>query len=277
MGHIDAHVHVWTDDLATYPICDEYTPADMQPPSFTADELLAHAYACGVDRIVLIQMSFYGFDNAYMLETIARRPETFRGVAIVDHRRGGLGEEMARLHAAGVRGFRVYQLARGGGAPLDTPEYEELCRRAGEMGMAVCALADPSLLPAVGRAARRYPQTTFVIDHLGRVGAGGRTDEGHVADLCALAACGNCLVKVSAFYALGLARPPHEDLVPLVRRVRDAFGADRLMWATDCPYQVQSESYADSLAVITEGLPFLSEGERHAMLEGTAARVFFGA
>ena len=26
----------------------------------------------------------------------------------------------------------------------------------------------------------------------------------------------------------------------MIRRLRDAFGAERLMWATDCPYQVQT-------------------------------------
>ena len=33
----------------------------------------------------------------------------------------------------------------------------------------------------------------------------------------------------------------------MIRTLRDAFGANRLMWATDCPYQVQDgHTYADS-------------------------------
>ena len=27
-------------------------------------------------------------------------------------------------------------------------------------------------------------------------------------------------------------------MLPFVRSLRDAFGAERLMWATDCPYQL---------------------------------------
>jgi predicted TIM-barrel fold metal-dependent hydrolase len=38
---------------------------------------------------------------------------------------------------------------------------------------------------------------------------------------------------------------------------------------------VQSETYADSVALVRDGLPFLSEADRAAILEGTAARLFF--
>jgi predicted TIM-barrel fold metal-dependent hydrolase len=274
MGHIDAHVHVWTADTDAYPLAPGYAAAQMKPPTFTAEELFAHSQPCGVERVVLIQMSFYGFDNRYMLDTIARYPEAFRGVAVVDHTRAELADEMAWLQAGGVRGFRVYQLA-GGSGPLDSTDYQSLCGLAGDMGMAVCPLIDPPLLPALGRAAEQFPKTTFVIDHLARIGAGKAIDPADVAALCALAKHSNCLVKVSAFYALGEAVPPHDDLIPLVRSVWQAFGADRLMWATDCPYQVQTEAYEDSLALVRDRLPFLSEADRAAILEGTAARVFF--
>jgi len=276
MGYIDAHVHVWTDDLESYPLAPGYTAEQMKPPTFTPEELLAHARPCGVDRVVLIQMSFYGQDNRYMLDTMARFPGVFSGVAVVDHTREDLAGEVASLHSQGARGFRVYQWVGTGVAPLDAPEYERLCGLAGSTGMAVCPLIDPPLLGGVAGAARRFPGTTFVIDHLARIGAGGKPiDPGDVEALCALAEHPNCLVKVSAFYALGSRKPPHDDLVPLIRRVWEAFGAERLMWATDCPYQVDDETYDDSLALVRDRLSFLSEEEREAILGRTAERVFF--
>src|SRR6056297_1144163 len=65
---IDAHVHVWTPDVKTYSLSEDYTKKDMQPPSFTPEQLFAHCRPEGVERIVLIQMSFYGTDNSYMLD-----------------------------------------------------------------------------------------------------------------------------------------------------------------------------------------------------------------
>lgn len=63
MGYIDAHVHVWTPDTAHYPLAAGYKKEDMQPPSFTPEQLFKHCKPVGVDRINLIQMSFYGFEK----------------------------------------------------------------------------------------------------------------------------------------------------------------------------------------------------------------------
>src|SRR5688572_28002448 len=71
MNYIDAHVHVWTADTLHYPLAQGYRPENMDPSSFTPEELFKHARPAGVSRINLIQMSFYGFDNSYMLDMIA--------------------------------------------------------------------------------------------------------------------------------------------------------------------------------------------------------------
>jgi predicted TIM-barrel fold metal-dependent hydrolase len=84
-------------------------------------------------------------------------------------------------------------------------------------------------------------------------------------------------VKISAFYALGKKQPPYTDLAPMIRRMRDAFGADRLLWASDCPYQVgPGHEYAAAIRLVREGLDFLSDQEKAAILHDTAERVFFG-
>jgi predicted TIM-barrel fold metal-dependent hydrolase len=36
MGFLDAHVHVWTDDTAHYPLGAGYKAEDMKPKRFTA-------------------------------------------------------------------------------------------------------------------------------------------------------------------------------------------------------------------------------------------------
>src|SRR5262245_16405193 len=83
---IDAHVHVWTNDFARYPLAAGFKREQMKPPIFLPEEILRQATPSGVDRIVLIQMSYYRFDNSYMLAVIRRQPKVFRGIAIVDWR-----------------------------------------------------------------------------------------------------------------------------------------------------------------------------------------------
>ncbi len=59
MGFIDAHSHVWTDDTAHYPLAEGNKKEDMKPPRFTPEDLFKHTKPAGVDRVVLIQMSYY--------------------------------------------------------------------------------------------------------------------------------------------------------------------------------------------------------------------------
>jgi predicted TIM-barrel fold metal-dependent hydrolase len=77
MSFIDAHVHVWTDDTAHYPLARGYNKEDMKPRRFTPEDLFKHTKPAGVARINLIQMSYYGFDNSYMTDMIALYKDVF--------------------------------------------------------------------------------------------------------------------------------------------------------------------------------------------------------
>src|SRR5271168_3034607 len=82
--YIDAHSHVWTPDVGHYPLAKGFTVTDMKPLSFTAEQLLEICRPAGVGRVNLIQMSYYRFDNRYMLDMIKLYPDRFVGTAIVD-------------------------------------------------------------------------------------------------------------------------------------------------------------------------------------------------
>jgi predicted TIM-barrel fold metal-dependent hydrolase len=62
----------------------------------------------------------------------------------------------------------------------------------------------------------------------------------------------------------------------MIRQLRDSYGAERLMWASDCPFQVEGKhTYKASIALVRDRLDFLSAAEKTAMLRGTAERIFF--
>src|SRR5690606_35758886 len=84
-GWIDAHSHIWTPDVEKYPLAPPSKREDLDPPSFTGDELLALAEPLGVRRVVLIQHHIYhGYDNTYLIDETARHPGRFRVVGMVD-------------------------------------------------------------------------------------------------------------------------------------------------------------------------------------------------
>ncbi len=274
---IDAHVHVWTPDITKYPLDGGFNVANMQPPSFTPEQLFVHTKSAGVTRIVLIQMSFYNQDNSYMLDMIAKYPRVFSGVGIVDHHATDLVAKMKSLAQSGVRGFRLHAHGDEAQGWVTCDGMARLWKTAADEGLAVCPLINPTDLPHVDALCRKFPETTVVIDHFARVGISGSIDPSQLESLCRMARFPKVHVKTSAFYALGKKTPPYKDLLPMIRTVIDAFGADRLMWASDCPYQVQGQhSYQASIGLVRDAQPNqLSEQEKSWLLRGTAEKVFF--
>jgi predicted TIM-barrel fold metal-dependent hydrolase len=272
---IDAHVHVWTDDYERYPLATPFQPHDIKPRLFLPQKILSVAQPSGVSRIVLIQMSHYGFDNSYMLDAIAQRPKVFAGVAVIDSDTGHPEIEMRRLVGLGVTGFRIFPQCRPAEACLDGEGIDNMFRCAAKERLAICLLINPDALPAVQRKCKRFPETTVVIDHLARIGMAGPIESSDVDVLCSLSRLPNVKVKVSAFYALGEKKPPHDDLVPLIREVYQAFGKQRLMWGSDCPFQVERETYFDSISLVQNRLSFLTPEAKQWILSRTAEATFF--
>lgn len=274
---IDAHVHVWTPDVEKYPLARGYAVSDMRPPSFTPEQLFAHTRGEGVRRIVLIQMSYYQYDNSYMLDVMRAHPGTFSGVAIVDENAPDVAATMRQLVRQGVRGFRIYAgKAQSLSAWIGSPGMATVWKTAAELRASVCPLVNPDTLPLIDKMCEWYPDTSVVIDHFARVGMAGGVKEADVRNLTALARHAHTHVKASAFYALGAKKPPYLDLAPLIRRVLDAYGPQRVMWASDCPFQVDpGHNYHDSIALIRDRLDFLTPQDKAWILRGTAEKVFF--
>jgi predicted TIM-barrel fold metal-dependent hydrolase len=277
--YIDAHSHVWTPDVAHYPLAKGFAVADMNPRSFTAEELLAICRPAGVGRVNLIQMSYYEFDNRYMLDMIKLYSERFVGTAIVDPLAADPGQAMRDLLPRGVSAFRIQPGYSKLPAErwLEPEGYVSMFATAARTGQALSCLIGPDGFAEVARMCRRFPATTVIIDHLGRIGASsdGAIHDEDVDALCALARNPKVYVKVGAFYALGKKKPPYLDLGPLIRRVAKAFGTDRCMWESDSPFQVIRDRYTDSVALIRDRLEFLTREDRDWLLFRTAERILF--
>ena len=255
MNFVDAHIHVWPES------------ATFKPARYTPEDHFAVARPAGVARTVLIQPGGFRFDNRYMLNAVRAHPGAFSAVAVVDGDSPALEATLTGLRAQGVRGLRV--------GARHNPRLWPL---AAARGIAICPLINPDALEPIGTLCAAHPETTVVIDHLGRVGASGIVADADVRALCALARFPLVHVKVSAFYALGQKAAPYLDLVPLIRQVFETYGPRRLMFGSDAPYQAQPpHSYAAAVALVRDQLRFTSADDRQWLLARTAERVFFTA
>lgn len=273
---IDAHVHVWTSDNANYPLETGFSDSELLRPGFTSDEFLAIARPLGVERAVLVQMDCYGLDNSYLLDTIQRFPGVFSGVAQVDEHMTELRAEFQRLMLGGIRGIRIVPPGNGSRTWLDSSGMRDLWQCSARQPMVVCPLIDASQIPAISRMCQLHPETPVVIDHMANIGSDGTFREADLQSLCNLAHTANTYVKVSAFYYLGQKCPPYAEISPVIRRLLDAFGAERLMWGSDSPFQLEPpNSYQASIEFVNERLDFLSNEEKAWLMAGTSEKVFF--
>lgn len=276
---IDAHSHIWTRDVAKYPLAPGKSVDDLDPASFTTEELLEVAHKNGVGKVVLIGHSlYYLWDNTYMIDAAKQHPNTFRIVAMIDNMAPHPDALMEKLLADKVTGFRITPGIYGKEKWLDNPGMHAMWKKAANTRQNMCCLINPEDLSEIDTWCETYPETPVVIDHFARIGIDGMVRKEHLDALCKLARHKHTTVKISAYYALGKKKPPHDELVPMIERLIETFGVERLMWASDSPYQIVApNTYADSIALIRDRIDSLSEADKQWLLRKTAEKVFFFA
>lgn len=267
---VDTAVHAWELSSDKYP----WKPLGKITPDF-AWPIERHVPAmdeAGVDKGLLVQTSFYGYDNRYVLDVFHGYPGRFALICIVDPSSKTLEKDMEALVQQGASGFRLAQMLRP-----DIDWYNErLWRKAGEMGAKLTLLIGPNQLDEVAQAVERYPQVTCVIDHLAQPQR--EEDPAHPAmdKLMEMAKYPNLYVKVSAMHVLSKEPWPHRDMQALLFRAMDAYGARRCMWGTD--YAMSSRgSYP--LKRLVELIDLQLEGrsaQEAALVKGDAAADLFG-
>lgn len=227
-GGCDCHVHVFGPfDRFALAAERRYTPGAAR-----LRDLVAHQRALRLDRVVIVQPSPYGTDNACLLDALHHLGDAARGVAVIDA--ATPDTVLAQMHAAGVRGVRL-NLATGGvrDPALARAALQATAARVAPLGWHVQIYAELALLDALAATLAALP-VPVVIDHFGRpVAEAGREQPG-VAALCALLRGGRIYVKLSAPYLISDA-PDYADAAPLARLLAAANPA-RVLFGSNWPH-----------------------------------------
>jgi predicted TIM-barrel fold metal-dependent hydrolase len=224
-GACDCHVHV-IGPKPRFPLARErsYTPMDA-----TAADLAAMLARLKLDRVVLVQPSFYRTDNACMLDAMAQLKHA-RGVAVLPAKVSAA--EIDRLHAQGIRGLRV-NIATAGGAPVETMRRDitaaaRLCARHGwHVQIFVDAEAIEPLVPIL----LALPVAT-VIDHFGLISPGPETPA--LRALMRLLQSGKIWVKISGAYRI--TEDWRDPRIGPLARALCAANPERIVWGSDWPH-----------------------------------------
>ncbi|MDS1139162.1 amidohydrolase family protein [Pusillimonas sp. SM2304] len=263
-GAIDSHAHVFAPGL---PVVEarRYTPDYAAP----LDEYLALLDEHGLAHGVLVQPSFLGTDNHYLMGALRQAAGRCRGVVVVDP--GVEADELKAMDDCGIVGIRLNLFGR----PL--PDFTQaawqgLFEKLNVLDWHVevhCPYQQlPLIMPALMQGVRK-----IVVDHFGRPDFKQGVQPGQLQYLCSLADCGFIWVKLSAIYRIW-PEGSVDECTAVVRHLIDCFGARRLMWGSDWPHTEH-----ESLSSVRNPLRWLidaveSQDELAAVLTHTPKLLF---
>ncbi|MBF9033039.1 amidohydrolase family protein [Rhodobacterales bacterium HKCCE2091] len=274
---IDIHPHIISDDTGAYPHAPlggkQSTWSKERPVTFP--EFIAAMDAAGVDKAAIVQSSTcYGYDNSYLIDSVATLPNRVTGVGCVDVTAPGAPDVIRDVAGKGISGLRLFT---GGSTMkvnvdwLDDPATYPAWEAAGELGLPLCVQSRPVALPIVDKLAKQFPQVKIVIDHLARAPVADGPPYKEAEVLFVLAERPNVYLKVTprSFDQVLEGKASAETYFP---RLVEVFGSDRMAFGSN--YPSSEGTLPEIIARAKENLACLSDADRHNVLAGTAQRLY---
>lgn len=236
----------------------------------TPEDYLRVLDANGMTQGVLVQPSFLGTDNSYLVASLRKYPDRFRGIAVVDSTVSV--EHLQRLQDAGVVGIRLNLIG------LTTPDFSSAPWRA-----LLGQLQQRQWQVEVHRSARELQSVidpllasgvNVVVDHFGRPDEKLGVEDPGFRYLLSVGASRKVWVKLSGAYRNGPGGQGEVTAIAAMPLLREAFGLDRLVWGSDWPHTLFEKiaDYPTQRRLLDEWLPI--EADRQVVLRGTAAQLF---
>ena len=262
---VDCHAHVFRRDLPM--------PDRRRAPSgydATIDDYLRMLDTHAVSHGVLIQPSFLGTDNSYLVAALRAHPDRLRGVAVVEPAIGA--DELQALAAAGVVGIRLNLIG------LPTPDFASptwagLLRQLRRMHWQVevhqaAGKLEPVIDPLLAAG------LDVVVDHFGRPDDALGVDDPGFRYLLSTGRSRQVWVKLSGAYRNGGHGAGEATALAAVPLLKASHGLDRLVWGSDWPHTLfeQSANYATERRLLDAWLP--DAAERDIVLRRTPRALF---
>ena len=259
-------------------------PPELGDTGVSPEAILSIMDKNGVDKAVLLQGNWLGFQNEYTAEAIKKYPSRFTGAATYDP--FCVKVDDVRNHLFKDLGFNAvkFELSNGSGlmanhAPLylDGKIMRGCFDDARDRGLTVVLdIGRPRnicwQIDAAAEAVLKYPQVTFVFCHLLAP---------QIDDEKLLSESLEKLVNLNVYFDISsLARNQQPEKYPYptaVRHLKNAkaiVGTDRLMFGTDIPCNLVHDSYSNLKDyVINSGV--FSNRELEDVFYNTAEKVYF--
>ena len=146
-------------------------------------------------------------------------------------------------------------------------------RLLGAAGLPFDACVREHQLPELIDLVAACPDTTIVLDHLGKPTSATRHRPWRQA-LARLAGHGNVVAKLSGLATELSVSTPRTKVISLLRDALEVFGPERCLYGSDWPVMTQVTSYEDWLGLVREALTGYPAATAEAVLRTNAERVY---
>jgi predicted TIM-barrel fold metal-dependent hydrolase len=226
---IDTHVHVWC--RGNGPECRPSSTARIPIPSDSApvEWLIDDMERTGISYAVLVQSSAFGANNRYIVECLDRFPGKFRAIGLVHPLDIQAPRRLREWASRGVSGFRFHPVFFEDASWLDAPSSDRIWEAAEDTESILQFHMRPSHAGMLASIASRHPNVKVIVDHLGKPDL---STAGGERPILALADLPHVWMKIGDYQIASQMDYPWPDLKPLVARLCERFGTDRMIWGT---------------------------------------------
>jgi 2-pyrone-4,6-dicarboxylate lactonase len=265
VGAWDMHVHI-------------FGPPDRYPhvekPHYTLPDGTLVQYRrlmpqLGIERFVLVQPSYYGTDNACLLDALADVGDQARGVVMIDPDIGD--SELDRFHRCGVRAVRLDLFKRAREPLASIQRYiSQTAARVRRLGWHLQFYAPGYVVRDLIHFFRTL-QIDFVIDHMGYMLEEDGLRSEDFSALLDLLAYGHCYLKLSGAYRIAKRRG-YEFVEPVAKAIVER-APDRAVWGSDWPHiSFSDRDTGELVSLLGRWAP--SESARRKILVENPSRLF---
>lgn len=267
---VDTHLHCFAGNDPRFPYhpLAPYRPDEVASP----EQLLECMDGASVDHAIVVHPEPYQEDHRYLEHCLAVGGGRLKGTCLFFADRPGFAMGMASLvkrNRGLIVAARIHAYAPDRLPPFGSQQLRQLWQTAADLGLAVQLHFEPRYAPGFEPLIREFPETTVIIDHLGRPMQGTVEEHDVVVGWSRLP---NTVMKVSSLPDQD--KYPHRDVAPIIRRLTDAYGADRMIYGGGFTAGATGESYRAYRQRAEDLLAHLSEAERAKVLGQNAAKLF---
>jgi len=228
-----------SDDAAKFPFAQGRTSRPLPVEQYSK-----FAVEAGISHTVIVSPEPYQDDMRYLEYALTRGPSEgfFKGTCLfdpIDPETPKRLEALVKRNSGRIASLRIHELHPAGtpstttGAirdrDLKDPRMETTWRATHELGLSMLIQLIPHYAPQIGDLAAKFREMPVILDHLARPGQGTAEEYEQVLKLAQIP---RVYMKFSGTGVGSASKQPfpHEDAKPLVKRVYEAFGADRMIW-----------------------------------------------